>query len=459
MKKKNIIMILADDLGWMDMGGEFYETPVLDELANKGIVFSNAYASCPVCSPSRASILTGKYPATLGVTDWIDHTGLYHPLKGYLVDAPYIKYLPPEEDNLAKILKRNGWKTYHVGKWHLGNAPYYPEKQGFDVNIAGCYLGHPPMGYFPPYGIETLPDGPKGEYLTDRLTDEAIKLIRNNGNEPFLLDLWHYTVHMPEGAKEEDIEYFRKKAEKLGLDKIDPFVDGEEFHTLDKVGKHVRRRMIRSNPVYAAMIKNMDWNIGRLIEALKETGKLDDSIIIFTSDNGGLSTAEGSPTSNLPASEGKGWMYEGGVRVPLIIYGKDIKKGNRSDYPVTSADLLPTILDMVDLECKGTDGISILPTINGEEQEERAIFWHYPHYGNQGGTPGSAVRKGKWKLLEFFEDGRRELYDLENDIGEKHDLAKDYPELTEELAALLEEWRQKIHAKIPQRNPDVEKPL
>lgn len=459
MTKKNIVMVLVDDLGWKDVGGDFYETPVLDEIAKNGMVFDEAYSTCPVCSPSRASILTGKYPASLDLTDWIDNSGKIHPLEGYLIDAPYIKHLPRREDNLAKILKRNGWRTYHVGKWHLGGTPYHPDQQGFDVNIAGCCLGHPPNGYFSPYRIENLEDGPQGEYLTDRLTDEAIGLIKNNGDAPFLLDLWHYAVHMPEGAIESDVEYFRKKAAAMGLDRIDPFLDGEEFHTLDKRGMHVRRRLLRSDPVYAAMILSVDRNLGRLIEALEETGKKEDTIIFFTSDNGGLSTAECSPTSNLPASEGKGWVYEGGVRVPLILYGSGIPKGKVSSFPVTGADLLPTILDMLGLEAPDTDGTSFLPTIQGNEQEERAIFWHYPHYGNQGGTPASAVRKGRWKLIEFFEDWRTELYDLEADIGEKNDLSSQYPEIASELSRQLASWRKSIGARIPERNPKVDHPL
>ena len=453
-------MILIDDMGWKDLsacGSTFYESPNIDALMHSGMMFDNAYASCPVCSPSRASILTGKYPATVGVTDWIDTSGECHPVKGYLIDAPYIKHLPHEEYNIAKCLKDNGYRTYHIGKWHLGTKEYYPECQGFDVNIGGCHLGHPHHGYFSPYQIENLEDGPDGEYLTDRLTDEAIKLIKESGDDPFFMNLWHYTVHMPEQAKEEDVRYFKEKAKLLKIDRINPFVEGEHFPIEIKKNMRVTRRVIQSDVIYAAMIKNLDWNIGRVLKALKETGKLDDTIIIFTSDNGGLSTAEGSPTCNFPAREGKGWSYEGGTRVPLAItYPKIVKSGIHSQFPTTSPDLYPTILDMAGLPLQPqqhVDGISLLPVLKGHTLTDRPIFWHYPHYGNQGGTPASSLRYGKWKLIEFFEDMHTELYDLDEDPSETLNLSDAYPLKRDELKKMLHDWRESISAKIPQRNP------
>lgn len=454
-------MILIDDMGWKDLsacGSTFYESPNIDALMHSGMMFDNAYASCPVCSPSRASILTGKYPATVGVTDWIDTSGECHPVKGYLIDAPYIKHLPHEEYNIAKCLKDNGYRTYHIGKWHLGTKEYYPECQGFDVNIGGCHLGHPHHGYFSPYQIENLEDGPDGEYLTDRLTDEAIKLIKESGDDPFFMNLWHYTVHMPEQAKEEDVRYFTEKANLLKIDRINPFVEGEHFPIEIKKNMRVTRRVIQSDVIYAAMIKNLDWNIGRVLKALKETGKLDNTIIIFTSDNGGLSTAEGSPTCNFPAREGKGWSYEGGTRVPLAItYPKIVKSGIHSQFPTTSPDLYPTILDMAGLPLQPqqhVDGISLLPVLKGHTLTDRPIFWHYPHYGNQGGTPASSLRYGKWKLIEFFEDMHTELYDLDEDPSETLNLSDVYPLKRDELKKMLHDWRESISAKIPQRNPD-----
>ena len=459
-KKPNILMILVDDMGWKDLsacGSTFYESPNIDALMHSGMMFDNAYASCPVCSPSRASILTGKYPATVGVTDWIDTSGECHPVKGYLIDAPYIKHLPHEEYNIAKCLKDNGYRTYHIGKWHLGTKEYYPDCQGFDVNIGGCHLGHPHHGYFSPYQIENLEDGPDGEYLTDRLTDEAIKLIKESGDDPFFMNLWHYTVHMPEQAKEEDVRYFKEKAKLLKIDRINPFVEGEHFPIEIKKNMRVTRRVIQSDVIYAAMIKNLDWNIGRVLKAHEETGKLDDTIIIFTSDNGGLSTAEGSPTCNFPAREGKGWSYEGGTRVPLAItYPKIVKSGIHSQFPTTSPDLYPTILDMAGLPLQPqqhVDGISLLPVLKGHTLTDRPIFWHYPHYGNQGGTPASSLRYRKWKLIEFFEDMHTELYDLDEDPSETLNLSDAYPLKRDELKKMLHDWRESISAKIPQRNP------
>ncbi len=459
--RPNVLLILIDDMGWKDLsacGSTFYESPNIDALMEKGMMFDNAYASCPVCSPSRASLLTGKYPATLGVTDWIDTSGECHPVKGYLIDAPYIKHLPPEEYNIARCLKDNGYRTYHVGKWHLGTEEYYPHHQGFDVNIAGCHLGHPHHGYFSPYQIENLEDGPQGEYLTDRLTDEAIRLIGESDDEPFFMDLWHYTVHMPPQAKEEDIRYFQEKAKRMKLDQVDPFVEGEHFPIQHKRDMRVKRRIVQSDVVYAAMIRNLDWNIGRLMKALEDMGKTDDTIIIFTSDNGGLATAEGSPTCNFPAREGKGWMYEGGTRVPLSITYPGLVRGNtHCQRPSTTPDLYPTILEMAGLPLhpeQHVDGISLLPALTGQQMADRPIFWHYPHYGNQGGTPGSSVRFGRWKLLEFFEDMHCELYDLDSDPSEAHDLSEAFPQKRDELKNLLHQWRKDICAKIPSRNPD-----
>lgn len=454
-------MILIDDMGWKDLsacGSTFYESPNIDALMQSGMSFDNAYASCPVCSPSRASILTGKYPATVGVTDWIDTSGECHPVKGYLIDAPYIKHLPKEEYNIARCFKDHGYNTFHVGKWHLGTEEYYPQHQGFDVNIAGCHLGHPHHGYFSPYMIENLKDGPDGEYLTDRLTDEAIKLIEKSGDTPFFMNLWHYTVHMPPQAKEEDIRYFEDKARRMHLDKVNPFVEGENYPIEIKRHMKVRRRVIQSDAVYAAMIKNLDWNIGRLVQALKDMGKLDDTIIVFTSDNGGLATAEGSPTCNFPAREGKGWMYEGGTRIPLSIsYPAIVRKNTHTQVVTTSPDLYPTLLEMAGLPLQPqqhVDGISLLPVLSEKKMKDRPVFWHYPHYGNQGGTPGSSVRYGKWKLIEFFEDMHTELYDLESDPSEARNLAEINPDKRDELRQMLHSWRESICAKIPKRNPD-----
>ena len=459
MRKPNFLFILIDDLGWRDLGcygSSFYETPHLDRLASEGMVFTDAYAACPVCSPTRASILSGKYPANVGVTNFI---GKAHPSRGKLIDAPYIDHLPLEETSLASALKEDGYTTWHVGKWHLGDAPYYPEKQGFDVNVGGCSWGQPKNGYFSPWGIENLEDGPPGEYLTDRLADEAIRLIRTNDGQPFFLNMDFYSVHTPIQAKENVIAKYEKKAVELGLDKLRTFAEGENFPCEHKKDRRVIRRLVQSDPVYAAMIEALDENIGRLLQALDETGQADNTVVFFTSDNGGLATAEGSPTCNSPLAEGKGWMYEGGTREPLIVrWPHVVEPGSQCTVPVTSPDFYPTMLEMAGLEPRPEqhqDGVSIVPLLKGGTTVEReAIFWHYPHYGNQGGTPGSSVRMGDYKLIEFFEDARLELYNLRDDLSEATNLVDLEPERARRLQTALAEWRAAAEAKSPRPNPE-----
>lgn len=460
-KKPNFLFIFMDDMGWRDLactGSTFYESPNIDRLCREGIQFSNAYASCPVCSPSRASFLTGRHPARLGVTDWIDMSGQYHPLKGKVIDAPYIKHLPEESVTLAQVLKDAGYATWHVGKWHLGDTEYYPENFGFEVNIGGCSWGHPHQGYFAPYGIPTLAEGEPGEYLTDRITDEAIRLIRQKDDRPFFMNLCHYAVHMPIEVKEEDRARFEKKAKELGLDKETAIVEGEEMHTKDKIGMHVQRRILQSDPSYAAMIWNLDQNIGRLLEALEASGEAENTVVVFTSDNGGLATAEGSPTCNLPAREGKGWMQEGGIRVPLIVkYPGVTKAGSRCDTPVVTMDFFPTFLELAGLSQEKElhrDGVSIAPLLEGKKVAKRPLFWHYPHYGNQGGVPGSSVIYGQYKLIESLEDGSVQLYDLSVDFSEQYNIAEEFPEKTACLRLMLHGWQKDIGARIPEKNED-----
>jgi arylsulfatase A-like enzyme len=463
MAKPNIVLILMDDLGWRDLscyGSTFYETPHLDRLAGQGICFSDAYAACPVCSPTRASLLTGKYPATVGVTDWIDWTGRAHPARGKLIDVPYVDHLPLEEIALPEVLQEAGYHTWHVGKWHLGGPEYYPERHGFERNVGGCEWGSPRHGYFSPWGIPNLEDGPEGEYLTDRLTDEAIRLIRGNDDgRPFFLNLWYYSVHTPIQAKAEKIARYEGKARALGLDKLQAFEEGDYFPCEHKKDKRIVRRLIQSDPVYAAMVESVDENVGRLLRALEESGQAENTVVVFTSDNGGLATSEGSPTCNAPLSEGKGWMYEGGTREPLIVrWPGVVQPGAWCRTPVTSTDLYPTLLDAAGLPSmpdQHVDGVSLLPLLTGSRALDReAIYWHYPHYGNQGGTPGSSIRAGDYKLIEFFEEDRPELYNLRQDIGEAHDLSGELPELAHELAGKLAAWRKKVEAKIPQPNPE-----
>ncbi len=317
----NVLFILLDDFGWSDAGcygSSFYETPRIDQLASEGMRFTNAYGACPVCSPTRASILTGKYPARLGATQWFGGFS-----EGKLAHVPYIDYLSTDECSLAQSLKEAGYATWHVGKWHLsehGEKRFetYPERHGFDVNIGGCDWGMPKNGFFAPYGIETLE---VGEYLTDRITDEAVALIERAGEAPWFLNLSHYAVHTPIECHESLIEKYRRKSAELGLDAEDPFIEGEPFPCERKKDRHVRRRIVQSDPLYAAMVENVDTNIGKVLDALERSGQAENTIVIFFSDNGGLATAEGSPTCNAPLNEGKGWALATASRRGRAIRG------------------------------------------------------------------------------------------------------------------------------------------
>jgi arylsulfatase A-like enzyme len=456
-KPPNIVLILGDDLGWADLGvygSTFYETPNLDRLAAEGMRFTNAYATAPVCSPTRASILTGKYPARVGVTDYIPGGS-----RGKLLPAKFVQQLPLDQPNLARALKSRGYATWHVGKWHLGKEPFYPERQGFDVNIAGGYTGHPRKGYFSPYALPSLADGPDGEYLTDRTTDEAIALIEKHPKEtPFFLNMWHYAPHTPIQAPPALVEKYKAKAARLGLDVKDVLDAGEPHPIEKKRSLPITRRREQTDPVYAAMIENLDTNTGRLLAALERSGQADNTIIIFTSDNGGLSTSEGAPTANGPFRDGKGWLYEGGIRVPLIIKwpGSNVAPGEVNSGIVISADLTPTLLEMSGKPAPPSadfDGQSIVAMMKGADPPLRPCYWHYPHYGNQGGAPASAIRHGQWKLIEFFEDDHLELYDLTDDIGETRNLAKEQPQRVSELHAMLKRWRETVGATLPSPNP------
>lgn len=461
MSQPNIVMVFIDDMGFRDLsysGSTFYETPNIDALCREGMRFDRGYAACPVCSPSRASLLTGRHPARVGVTDWIDYSGTNHPMHGKVIDAPYIHHLPTEGKPLAAALREAGYATWHVGKWHLGKSEHYPEKYGFDINIGGCWWGHPYRGYFSPYGIETLTEGTEGEFLTDRLTDEAIRLIEQSGDRPFYLNMCHYAVHNPIQAKPQDIARFERKAKKWGLDKTEPFAEGEPHPTTEHKGRHIVRRTIQSDPAYAALIWNLDENVGRLANALKSAGKWENTLFIFTSDNGGLATSEGSPTCNAPASEGKGWLYEGGTRVPMFaVWSGVIKPETQTNTPVYTPDFYPTFLEAAEQPpnpMQHKDGISIVPIMKGQKTEERPLFWHYPHYGNQGGRPGASVLLGDYKLIECFEDGHTELYNVTKDISESNDLSREMPKKVRFLQSILHEWQKEAGAKFPTPNPN-----
>ncbi len=467
MKKPNILFILIDDLGWRDLscyGSTFYETPNLDRLASEGMLFTDAYAACPVCSPTRASLLTGKYPATVGITDYIDWSGKWHPQRGRLIEAPYLKGLPQSEATIAQALREGGYRTWHVGKWHLGGPGRYPTDCGFDVNVGGCEWGCPQNGYFSPWRIPGMKDAPDGTYLTDHLTDAAVALIREKDDRPFFMHLSHYAVHTPIQAPRELVDKYKDKAKLLGLDRINPLRSGEHFRTERMRQAVIKHRMLQSDPTYAAMMENLDTNIGRVLSALDETGQAGNTMVIFTSDNGGLATGgfwegENAPTCNLPLQAGKGWMYDGGTREPYIVrWPGRIRPSSICRQPITSPDLYPTLLEAAGLPPRSSqhvDGVSFMPLLEGDTSFDRGpIFWHYPHYGNQGGQPGSSIRYGKWKLIEFLEDGGIELYDLSDDISETMDVSEAHPDKVLDLHARLVAWRKAVGARMPEQNTE-----
>lgn len=450
--RPNIVFILADDLGWSDLtsyGSTFHETPHLDRLATQGVRFTQTYAASNVCSPTRASLLTGRHPARVGITDWI--VGRPDRPDQKLARPPFLHQLPLEEVTLAEVFRTAGYRTGFIGKWHLGeDAKYFPEHQGFDVNIAGCGKGHPPS-YFSPYKLPTLTDGPVGEHLDDRLTREAIDFVSAAAakNQPFLLYLSHYAVHTPLQAKPELIA---KYAAKLAAQPP----AGPAFVEHPQDG---RVRAVQSHATYAAMIESLDTSVGRLVAKLDELGLRENTIIVFTSDNGGLSTAEGSPTSNLPLRAGKGWAYEGGVREPLIVsWPGHLPAGRTTDAIVTSPDFFPTLLELAGLPAEPrlhVDGASFAAGLRDPAAPpvDRPVYWHYPHYSNQRGKPHGAVRAGRWKLIEWFEDGRVELFDLSTDLAEANDVSRAHPEITVNLIGQLQAWRQEVGARLPTPNP------
>ena len=453
LAQPNVVFILVDDLGWTDVGyngSTFYDTPSIDALAARATVFTNAYAACPVCSPTRASIMTGKYPARLNTTDYF---GAPQPdalaqREGYdrpLLPAPYLDRLPLDETTIAEALKSAGYATFFAGKWHLGPEGFWPEDQGFDVNKGGITRGGPYGGkkYFSPYGNPRLDDGPEGEHLPQRLADETARFIADHADQPFLAYLAFYSVHTPLMGRPDLVARYQAKRERRGLE---PQWGAERTR---------RVRLVQEHAVYAAMVEAVDQAVGTVLDAVEEAGLADDTVVILMSDNGGLSTSEGHPTSNLPLRAGKGWLYEGGIREPMLILWPGVTTpGSRCDTPVTSTDFYPTILDVTGQPPRPdqhADGRSLAPLLRdpGASLDRDALYWHYPHYGNQGGAPSGAIRKGDWKLIEWYEDGTLELFDLANDIGEQHNVAPDHPDIVEELHARLDAWRNTVDARMP----------
>jgi len=451
----NFLFILADDLGWRDLdcqGSTFYETPNLDRLAASGMRFTDAYSACQVCSPTRAAIMTGKYPSRTGITDYI---GAAQPDKWSrptnMLPAPYADRLALEEVTLAEALKAGGYATFFAGKWHLGPEGWWPENQGFDVNQGGCGWGHP-ASYFSPYKNPQLEDGPEGEHLPDRLAQETLKFIEANRKRPFFAFLSFYSVHTPLKSRADLQSKYEAKAKQVKHDGPDWGQEGE---------RKVRR--VQDHAIYAGMVEAMDQAAGKVLDTVERLGLADRTVVVFTSDNGGLSTSEGWPTSNLPLRGGKGWFYEGGIRVPLIIRVPGVTKpGSTSSEPVFSADFYPTFLELAGLPLRPEqhkDGLSLLPVLGQHRGIKRdAIYWHYPHYGNQGGSPGSAMRQGDWKLIEFAEDNHVELYNLRDDIGETRNLAGDNTGHVAAMRQQLHKWQREVGAKLPTLNTKAKPP-
>lgn len=478
-KKKlpNVVMIVVDDLGWTGLGcygSDFHKTPNIDRWAKKCAGFTNAYAASPVCTPTRASLMTGKHPARLHMTIW--HEAAQHPPKHHKLIPPYaVESLPFAETTLAEHLQEAGYYTAHLGKWHLGTAEYYPENQGFDLNIGGTLWGAPVTFHYPysglfgrvqePRFVPDLPFGKPGEYLTDRLTDEALKVLQQVKDQPFFMQLAYHTVHTPIEAKAE--------IEKQYVDKVDP---NAHHH----------------NPAFAGMMQSLDENVGRVLLKLDELNLTDNTVVIFVSDNGGfVNTHRGKTvTSNLPLRSGKGSLYEGGVRIPLLIRWPGVTDGlspfvgSNTDpvlqikvtsplsqfagrtihEPVMTTDLFYTILDIVNRSAKGSadapppvtgpDGESLAKILNRQQSSlgRDELCFHYPHY-YPSTPPVSSIRQGRWKLLHYYEDDRVELYNLAQDEEEQHDLAKSNPQQAEKLLKALNQWREDVGAQEPTMNP------
>jgi len=449
-KKMNVIFILADDLGWSDLGcygADLHETPNLDRLASQSVRFTRAYAMS-VCSPTRASIMTGKHAARLHITIWREGALSAPPQKKVIPPKP-VADLPLEETTIAEALKAAGYLTFHVGKWHLGDASHYPETQGFDVNIGGTHWGAPNSYFYPFSGSKVFGDfryvpglgvGKPGDYLTDRFTDEALKLIDAAGDRPFYLNLCFHNPHTPIEAKPHLVDYYSKK--------LQP-------------GMH------HQNPAYAAMIHTLDENVGRIMARLEERGLADHTLLVFNSDNGGFINdyQKRTVTDNYPLRSGKGSLYEGSVRVPLLVRWPGVTpKGAVCSAPVLCTDYFRTLAGVAGLPesalgGSGIDGVSLVPLLKDPKAKlaREAMYFHYPHYYHTT-SPVSAIRQGNWKLLEYYEDGKTELYNLADDPSEQNDLAQEKSDKAAELKQQLHAWLKSVGAQLPDPNPDYTHP-
>lgn len=454
--RPNIVFFLVDDLGWADTGtygSEFYETPHIDGLAASGMKFTNAYAACPVCSPTRASLLTGRHPVRVGITDWIKGRRAAPDSNPRFQHIDDRDQLALAEITLAEVLREHDYQSCFLGKWHLGGEGFLPTDQGFDINVGGFHVGSPPGGYYAPWKNPWLKSKRDGEYLTERLTDESISFMRDrNGERPFLLYLSYYNVHTPIQPDLRTVDHFRSMAASLPAAPA-PLAEHRG-----------RTRQRQDNPEYASMVSAVDRSVGRVLKTLEQLQLQDNTIVCFFSDNGGLSTLTGpGPTCNLPLRAGKGWLYEGGIREPMMIRAPGVTAaGSISDEPVCSMDFFPTLLELVGLPLQPElhrDGESLLPILRGGKlPEQRPLHWHYPHYHGSTWTPGAAIRTGRWKLIEFYEFDAVELYDLESDPGERRNLSTVHPQRTIRLRAQLRDWQQAMHAAMPVPNPDWKPP-
>ena len=452
-ERPNFVFFLVDDLGWADVGcngSTFYETPNIDALAASGMRFTQGYAACPVCSPTRASILTGRHPVRVDITDWIPGRRLAADADVRFAHVEDRDNLALQETTIAESLRdQANYQTFFLGKWHLGGEGYWPTDQGFDVNIGGCDKGSPPGGYYAPWKNPNLTAKQDGEYLTKRLTDEATGLIKQaDRDRPFLLYFSYYNVHTPIQADRRSVDHFQTKATKRFSSPTPSITERDAIS-----------RARQDNPDYASMVRAVDISVGEVLKTIDEAGLSEKTVVIFFSDNGGLCTlpvrrkSSGGPTSNLPLRSGKGWLYEGGIREPMIVRAPGVTQaGTVCNHPVMSTDFFPTILALAGLPTNKTlhaDGVNLVPQLRGETADQRSLFWHYPHYHGSNWKPGAAIRRGDWKLIEFYETSEVELYDLTNDPREANDLSLAHPQLRDELRAELKQWQRSMKAKMP----------
>ncbi len=451
-KKPNVLFILVDDLGYKDLsctGSTFYETPNIDKIASEGMVFNQGYAASRVCSPSRASIMTGKFTARHGITDWIGakHGKAWRDQNRHdkLLPADYVHSLPKNDVTIAEAMKASGYKTFFAGKWHLGKEGSYPEDHGFDINKGGWDKGSPIGGYFSPWKNPNLENTTQGENLSMRLAKETSKFIKKHKDTSFFAFMSFYAVHGPIQTTQKKWEKYRVKAKKQGIK--------DKGYKMERV---LPIRQVQDNPIYGGLVETMDDAVGHVLNTLKELGLDKNTIVIFTSDNGGVASGDNYSTSNLPLRGGKGYQWEGGIREPFFINVPWYKSnGASTDFPVVGTDFYPTILDLIGadkLPNQHIDGVSLKPLLEGKTLAKRPLYWHYPHYGNQGGEPSSIIQEDGWKLIHYWENDRNELYNLSLDINEQNNVASKHLKLTEKLNNKLNSWLLKVGANMPTKD-------